>query len=889
MFDYTENYRVVRQAAAEGMVLLKNEANTLPLLKKDSVGVIGEDSLSLFCGGAGSANVMSEYTRTLVDGLMEKHAEGKVSFYQPSVELAKNKLAYSVAELNELAKHIDKAIVVIRRFAFEGTDRAVGENQKTVAGGDITFNGEIYDSAENIKKNLDIAGNYYPHSYERNLFEAIEKSNLREVIVVLNIASTVDISFLNDYSKVEAILLAYFPGMEGGNAIADVLCGDVNPSGKLTDTFALSYEDYPSAPYFNATEYVSEYKEGIFVGYRYFETYAKDKVLYPFGFGLSYTKFELSNVSFHIDDTFVRVKIAVKNIGAVPGKEVVQLYYHAPDGTLEKPNLQLGDYEKTKLLQPGETETVSLSIKISDMASFDDQGTYKGAYVLEQGSYQFFVGNSVRNIQKCGAYNLAEDQMLALTTAAPKAENNAAAEYPDAGVNKGITLYDVSEKKNSIEEFVRQLTAEELICLSTGQKIALPNGTSGIGNMRQYGIPNPQTLDGPVGLRKAVPTTWFPCATLLAASFDKELIYKVGTALGREGTATGVDVLLGPGLNIHRNPLCGRNFEYYSEDPYVSGKSAAAMVKGMQSQGLCATIKHFFANNCELNRLNNNSILSERTARELYLKGFEIAVKESNPAYIMTSYNLVNGIRSSANKKALTDILRNEWSYEGTVMTDWRCLSRLWEEIKAGNNLKMPTDCEDELALCLEKFKEGTITRFELEQNVICVLNSIMRTTSFKNRFFGTMHKICADTKYTIDTLETLEISSRKVTVELRDGHRHLSQLGKDQRAIPTYVCYGLDVEQQGDYTLFADIKTNCFDATLWISIDDALVTKLPCDMVADENLWYSVSGKLSLPAGKHILKIMPMTDPNVTGPCCSETLWNPSNFAFDQIAIEMV
>lgn len=890
MFDFTENYKIAREAAAEGMVLLKNENSVLPFKSGDRVGLIGDDSLNLIRGGGGSANVLSLYTKSIADGLDEKAAEGKVVFYKESVQIAKGKLAYSHDELSELSKHISKAIVVVKRYACEGTDREIEQGRKSVADQKETAVGEVHGSVADIKDSADKNGYYYPHKYELELLDSIEKSQIEEVVVVLNIASTVDLTFLNKYKKVKGILLAYLPGMEGGSAVCDVLCGDVNPSGKLTDTFALSYEDYPSAPYYNTYVDRSEYKEGIFVGYRYFETYARDRVLYPFGYGLSYTEFEMYNYTLDISDGIAYVGVDVKNIGRVCGKEVVQVYFSAPKGKLSKPYIQLCAYEKTALLKPGESRRVELCFKLEDMASFDDEGEYMGSYILEKGCYKIFAGNSVRNLCECGEYIACEtyetQKLSMLVTEKEQLCDEYPAEYPDEGVDKGITLYDVKDGEHTVGEFVRQFTAEELIAISMGQHSDFAMGTAGIGNSEKYKIPNPQTADGPAGLRKSVPTTCFPCATLLAASFDKKLVFRVGKALGYEGISTGVDVLLAPGLNIHRNPLCGRGFEYYSEDPYVAGKTAAAMVEGIQSEGLCATIKHFFANNCELNRLNNNSIMSERCAREIYLKGFEIAVKEAKPAFVMSAYNFVNGKRSSSNKNVLTGILRGEWGFEGAVMTDWRCLSHLWEEIKAGNNIKMPFGYPEEEKLALEKYKDGVLSRYELEQSVIAVLNSVMKTNRFKTRNFGIVHKIAADVENKIDVTKTLGISTTRVSMGERDGHKHLGGLVKDQRRFPTFIYYRINVEKGGEYTLSCEVKTDCPQSALWVLEDDALVGKISCEAAKNKERWYTVAGEIPLSEGEHILKLIIVTDPNEKFEHRTEYYWDESDFALDSLAL---
>ncbi len=887
MFDFSENCKIARKAAAEGMVLLKNLNNTLPFSKKDKVGIIGEDCLELIRGGGGSAGVLSLNPKTVIDGLNEKDSEGKFTFFKDSAELAKGKLVYTVDELNKLSENITKSIVVIKRDACEGVDRLIGKDVSHSTESTINATGEIYDDIEDITDGIDQRGYYLPHKYECMLLDNIEKSNIKEVVVILNIASVVDLTFLNKYSKVKSILLTYLPGVEGGSAIADVLCGDVNPSGKLTDTFAISYEDYPSASYYNISQDYSEYKEEIFVGYRHFETYAKDKVLYPFGFGLSYTNFVISKSSVDIDNDKVNINVKVKNIGTVPGKEVVQVYFNAPAGKLKKPYLQLADYAKTKLLSPNESEILELSFNIRDMASFDEDIC---SYILEHGTYKFFVGNSIRNIENVGEYSVEKTvvtQVLSMQVTGEQEQNQYTEENCEkAGIDCGVTLYDVAEGKHTIEEFVRQLKTEELIHLAQGQHPDFAKGTAGVGNIKKYQIPNPQTADGPAGLRKSVPTTHFPCPTLLATSYDKDLVFQVGKAMGYEGISTGVDILLAPGINIHRNPLCGRNFEYYSEDPYVAGKTAAAMINGIQSEGLCTTIKHFFANNCELNRLDNNSIISERTAREIYLRGFEIAIRESNPAYVMSAYNLINGVRCSSNKNLLTNILRKEWGYEGAVMTDWRAKSRLWEEIKAGNNIKMPSGYPDEAQLALEKYNEGILTRFELEQNAIPIIKSVMKTNRFKTKNFGIIHKVSGNKGNKIDVMKTLGISSTRVGTGVRDEHKYLCSLSKDQREYPTFVYYAIDVEHDGEYSFSADVKTDCQQATLWISVDDEIACKISCGMAVDDEIWYEVSDKILLTQGEHILKIMVVTDPNEKFEYHNDYYYTAEKFALDNIIL---
>lgn len=871
MFDFTDNYKISRKAAAEGFILLKNQNGTLPFGKNDKIGIIGDNALNLIKGGGGSADVVSLYVCSLKDGLTEKEKCGKIKIAHKSFEIAKQKNSYSIEELNLIAEEADKVIVVIKRHAFEGMDRFLDGNRRSVNDGIDKPNGEIHVPPEMMARQKNEIGFYEPSETEKELFDNIEKSKIKSVVVILNIASTVNISYLDNYSKIKSVLLTYLPGMECGNAIADMLCGDVTPSGKLTSTIAKDYDDYPSAKYYNISQNVSEYKEDIFVGYRYFETFAKDKVLYPFGFGLSYTTFGFKLCGFKANDDNIEISVRVKNTGNLKGKEVVQIYSSSPDGKLKKPALELRAFAKTKELMPGEEQTMELSYKTADMASFDENGEtgFQAAWVLEEGEYSVYFGNSVRNLSLCGKYKnnktfVTEQLSIQFAPGRKYDYKSSAHDCSDAGIDKGITLYDVYNGKNSMRDFVRQMSAEELLHLAEGQFPDFAKGTASIGNLKKYGIPNPQTADGPAGLRKSVPTTAFPCPTLMASTWDKDIQFDIGKAMGYEGIQTGVDILLAPGLNIQRNPLCGRNFEYYSEDPFVSGCTAIAEVKGIQSQGLLATVKHFFANNCERDRLNNDSRISERAIREIYLRGFKMVVTKAEPAFVMSSYNLVNGIKCSTDKALLTNVLRGEWGFKGAVMTDWRNTSRLWEEIKAGNNIKMPFGYPEEAELALEKYKEGVLTRAELENNAVCVIDAVMKTNRFKSKNFGIYHNLSGAGENIIKVTETLGVSTTRVSVGVNDDKSsYFYMLAKDQRQYPTYILYGLNVEKSGEYKFKTRVKTDMPESKLWLSIDDELLTKIPCDNAVDKEKWYDVSGKISLPEGEHILKIMIVNFPD--------------------------
>ena len=864
MFDIGGNYMVSRKLASQGMVLLKNEGRILPLKSKDRIGVIGKACLDLIKGGGGSAAVQAEYTKSLPEGFAEKARENKFSFYDNSVSIAKNTDSYTVSLLNELAKNFDTAVVVFKRNGSEGADRRLGE-QSFVDMDDNAYSGEnnqlVTDDYENS------VGYFYPSNSELTLFNNLERSNIKNVILILNISSTVDLSFINKFSKIKAVLISYLPGMESGSAIADILCGDVNPSGKLVDTIAYKYEDYPTANCFNYNPEETEYKEGIYVGYRYFETFAKEKVMYPFGFGLSYTRFEYSNCSYIKNEDIITLNVDVKNIGDVPGREVVQAYISASQGKLEKPAIELKGYYKTKELLPNETERVEISFKTKDLASFDDCGVtgYTAAWVVEKGEYKLFVGKSVRDLYSCGTISFNENlnvNQLKFRFDGSKYEFENRKSANITTVKDTLSLYDVAENKISLEEFVSNLTVDELVHLSQGQPPAFPLGTAGVGNIKKYDIPNPQTADGPAGIRRSVNCTCFPCGTLIACSWDRELQYKMGKALGNEGYNTGVDILLAPSMNIHRNPLGGRNFEYLSEDPLVTGKTASAIIKGVQSEGLCATIKHFAVNNCEYNRKTNNSIVSERALREIYLKGFEIAIKEGNPAFVMSSYNLLNGLHTSAHAQLLRGVLRDEWGYEGAVMTDWRNGVSLVDEIIAGNNIKMPFGYPDEAKKAITAYNNGEISLENLRQNAICVLKAVMKTRSFKNRDFGIKHHI--DKKLTFSAVDVNGLSATWVQQAYENGERYLYHLGKDQRKQRAFAYYIIDAENSGEYEITCKVSTNCPRSEIWFF--DGEETKLggiSLGEATDENKWYEISTNVNLNKGENILKLVFADEPD--------------------------
>lgn len=773
-------------------------------------------------------------------------------FCKESVSLVEED-CYKIATLNKLAQKIDTAIVTYRRYGTEEKDRILdgGENPD-----------EWYE--EHV-------GYFYPSKKELQLFEQLEKSDIQNVVLILNVSSTVDFSFIEKFPKIKSVLLTYLPGLEGGTAIADVLCGDVNPSGRLVDTIAYRYEDYPSSENFNSHERYTEYKEGIYVGYRYFETFAKEKVLYPFGYGLSYTEFEFINPSLEICGEKIKASVTIKNTGCVFGREVVQLYVKAPENQLPKPVIELKGFAKTKGLAPGETEKITITFDKKEMASFDDAGItgFPSAWVMEMGNYSVYVGKHIRDLYLCGEYVQEETvvtEQLSARFRGERYEDTCSLLTEDFGNDKGYLLHDVSEGKITMEEFVGQLTVDEMISLASCQPPAFPQGTGGIGNLKSKGIPNPQTADGPAGIRRSVNTTCFPCGTLLATSWDTELQYAMGSVLGEEGYCTEVDIILAPAMNIHRNPLCGRNFEYLSEDPVVTGKTAAAIVRGIQSEGMCATIKHFAVNNCEYNRKVNDSIVDERTLREIYLRGFQIAIKDSNPAFVMTSYNRLNGKNTSVHAQLLNGVLRDEWKYEGAVMTDWRNYADLDDEIIAGNNVKMPFGYPDQIEKARNSFAVGKLTLAQLQRNSYYVLKAIMKTRSFQQKDFGKKHVMTEQT-LKISAIDAECMSGTMVRQAVReDGKEYLYHLNIDVRAQRTYVDYKIVVNEAGNYKVSAEFSTDCPEFEIWyMNKRNECLGVAKCDMAKKPDIWYMTTTSVLLKKGENTLRVVFVQEPDKT------------------------
>ncbi len=656
---------LIRQAGAEGCVLLKNDG-ALPLNREKEVAVFGRCQLDWFYVGYGSGgDVNAPYHVNLIDGLrnagLRLNAE-VLRTYETWTQQEDNmadhgwwghwpmnypEMPLDAAMVQRAAQTAETALVVIGRAA--GEDR---ENTLT-------------------------KGSFYLTDEERAMLDTVTAAFSR-VVVLLNIGNIMDMAWTEEYGdKLSALMIVWQSGMESGNAVVDVLTGAVTPCGRLSDTIARRYEDYPSAANFGGKAY-NDYAEGIYVGYRYFDQHP-DKVLYPFGFGLSYTDFALKVESLHHTADETEATITVTNTGTLLGKEIVQLWCHAPKGRLDKPLRVLAAFGKTKALAPGESETLTLRCDDKCLASYDEESS---RFVLEAGEYCFTANDT-----EAGGFEL--DGEITVEQCEPLCKSSAAlrqrilSRLPKAISVTGIRRYSFDDVKSgtiTLDDFIARLNDDELEALSRGHGmmgsslgVAGNAGAFGgvIESLRQKGVPSIITSDGPAGLRLKKYCALQPCGTALACTWNTELIEALSAKISEEMIHYGVDVQLAPGMNIHRNPLCGRNFEYFSEDPLLSGKMAAATVRGVQSKGKAACPKHFACNNQETNRNRNDSRVSERALREIYLRNFEIVVKEAKPLTIMTSYNKVNGVWSHYNYDLVTTVLRGEWGFAGCVITDW--------------------------------------------------------------------------------------------------------------------------------------------------------------------------------------------------------------------------
>ena len=959
-FTKMTDIELSRYAGAEGMVLLENRDATLPLTKDDTVALFGSAQINFVKGGTGCGDVNALYIVNALEGMRTKASDGKIKIYEKLSQAYENNINYKPTsdDVAEAAKSANKAVVFISR---------------------------------NSGENVDVTqANYYLNSTEKTLLERVCAGGFEGVSVVLNIGTVMDTSFIKDYPEIDSVLISWQAGMEGGNALADVLVGDVNPSGKLVDTMAAKYTYYPSSKTFSSGAVYATYDEDIYVGYRYFETFdpGYEKVNYEFGYGLSYTSFEIGTPRVLCDGKYIEATVDVKNTGSVAGMEVVQLYFSTPQGKLGAPGKELAAFAKTDLLAPGESQSVKLTFAVTDMSRFDDTGKIsKYAWLMEKGTYSLFLGNSIKNAGErgvCYTYTLSEDVITQQLTGnlssvtlssrllsdgsyekvytgeraiyLPAGEvvfsacdyyvqysqtqfdgnpqgtvygmdqsggneliykvtpenagkttlvigygmggNNTIqdafeikvngkliADKPDIkgtsykyklantegvsielkeGVNEialkvknGVTerillstltfndsksdsttsllptpqkvvdpaenmdFKEVYENPELLDKFLDTLSPSEMIHLLCGHGANVGRGDGSLAGLTAKGVPYIDTSDGPAGLDLAVKQVAWPIETSLSCTWNLQLVYEVGQKIGKECYKAGVDIWLAPGINIHRDPLGGRNFEYFSEDPLLTGKMASALTQGVQSvKGVGVMIKHLYANSKEVGRVDGDSRISLRAAREVYIKAFEICIKESDPWSVMTTYNTSNGKFNSENAELLNGILRDEWGFEGFVCTDWGAHSQQFREIMAGNDAKMSWGYPESTLLA---YRAGVLTHEALRASARRLLVAALNSGSLERMYNPTVytHTVEADTSVRI---KAAEMSSRSEGIGFEEC------LDEDGGINPNYtqsgrsLVYKVDFKKSDTYKFVFRVASENKGSGFQIKIDGKIV-----------------------------------------------------------------
>ncbi|MCM0705833.1 glycoside hydrolase family 3 C-terminal domain-containing protein [Faecalicatena sp. BF-R-105] len=884
------NAQLSKEAAEEGMVLLENENQALPLAQGSKAALFGTGIYGTIKGGTGSGDVYNRYTISVYDALTSTYNISNMAWWSEYMTTFEQKKAQAAEEKQ------NNDYVIYQKGSFGGADSFLAIDQaltqsdmdKAKAGGVTTaFYTVSRVSGEGADRTIG-KGDYELSEVEYNNIKLIAK-NFDKCVVLLNVGGVVDTKFFSEIEGVDGLVLMSQAGMEGGNALADILTGKTTPSGKLTDTWAKNYSDYPAATTIGDNDgdnKQEDYKEGIYVGYRYFDTFNITPA-YEFGYGKSYTSFDVEPLTVAADENNVSVTVNVTNTGdTYSGKEVVEVYFSAPDGSIEKPYQELAGFAKTDNLAPGESQKLTVTYKTTEMSSYDEA---KAAYVMEDGDYIVRVGDSSRNTKVAGVLTLDKDVVteqlsnqltldknwkdlsktgkipysykdeaaqikaaarIALPSAKIKTENNAskidekkvttyltadaAKDYKAAenevietvdAVPANTKLIDVYDGKVSMESFVASLDDTQLANLANGISGASTSGdtwgadansvTGAAGETSQLyfnslGIPNTVEADGPAGIRVTAETTdkdgnavynyctAFPIGTLLAQTWNTDLVNRVGKAIGEEMVEIGVTLWLAPGMNIHRDPLCGRNFEYYSEDPALTGYVGSAITAGVQSnKGVGVTIKHYITNNQETNRSAVNTSVSERTLREIYLKGFEMVVKSAQPMAIMSSYNKVNGTYACENFDLLTSVPRGEWGFDGMVMTDWGAGNRAGVDtmMHAGNDLVMPGRTQDRMIAALQGNPVGTtanpnldktLVRGDIQKCVSRVLTMIMRSSQFgkmNSKVDVKAHTETYDNLVTYSSVKKEEVKTtavKKLEDELKKAQEKADKLEKE-------------------------------------------------------------------------------------------------------------
>lgn len=745
--EYAKHEAVARQAAQEGIVLLENKGNVLPVKKGETLNLFGKGVHEFRIGAVGAGKINPRYSISFIEAVREQEDyflnEELVGFYGCNRDV--------IPDEEMLLRAKEKS-----DMAFVFLTRAAGENQDASS----------------------VRGEYYLSEEEEALLAKVTGMFAR-TIVILNVGYPIDVSFAEKYG-VDGLVYLGFAGMLAGPALLDILSGTVNPSGKLPDTWAEDYFDIPASKNFydsvngkrlNTDEMVyvdTCYEEGIYVGYRYFTTFHK-KAAYSFGYGLSYTTFDIKTENISFNGEMLELLIKVKNTGKISGKEVVQIYVGKPESELEQPERELVFFEKTRELLPNEETHIAASIPLFTLTSYSEE---KAAYILSKGQYHVYAGNSVE-AQECGNFEVNETivtkQVSNLLSCKkelrflskkdsrytwPKGENSGEIQgkstflpyqerkhYPEhffektGGKNRGFVRFtDVKKDLTQAEAFVQQMSLEELarisICASSGWGMEGIGEAGSVYQVEGYDLPYFPVSDGNSGVNLKIKNIGMPSGATICATFNKELCREVGKVIGEEAKELGISLILAPALNIHRNPLNGRQPEYFSEDPYLSGVMAGYYAQGMEGTGVGSCYKHCIGNNCESSRKRNQSLISERAIREIYFRTFEYAMKIHMPASIMTAYNAVNGCPTAADEELIQGLFREESGFDGVVMTDWTTYDSVdvAAMVQAGNCWITPGSNDDTYTSQIrEGLKNGTIEEARLRANVSALIRTMAR------------------------------------------------------------------------------------------------------------------------------------------------------------------
>lgn len=829
---------LAKTLAEEGIILLKNDAHLLPLTTGTDIAVFGRGQVQTLIGGGGSGASSSDDATIILDELQKiglSTNKKLANYYENELKAFLDSRQSDEKSMEEFEGLVNSGLIyeIFGRYTPPTEEYKIPSHLISEISPDTLAFCVISRGSGGEECDRRVEEDYYLTKSEKQMIDKVT-NHFKKVVLILNINGFIDLSWTINNASIQSILYLGTAGEQGAKALAEVITGNTTPSGKLAATMALNFYDYPSSKSFFtnkdkpetiltyedyglsssengshgfAKSPVALYEEGIYVGYRYFDTFNKE-VLYPFGYGLSYASFDMELTTFSLKKDTLELNIKTRNTSSkYHGKEVVQLYVSAPNGKLEKPYQELLVYAKTKCLAPMEWEDLHISIPLTELACYDEESA---TYVIEPGDYYIRLGNSSRNTNIIG--KIIIDELI--TTAILK--NRLSIHPSNKGklnflTNKGVTpisypneiyekdraitlcklsqdnisilsikvdniptsckstistLSEVKQGKVSMESFVAQFTLEELSVLANGYGPGLPfgamvnkypatifydNGTE-IGTnthpvgahgyispaLKKYGIPSVFYKDGPAGVQKIA----WPTGMSMACTFNKHLLYEFGHACGTEAESLQVDSWLAPAVNIQRNPIGGRNFEYYSEDPRHTGYCGLYIALGTEQNNKVTTCpKHFAINEQETYRRGSikksydaiDSIIEERAAREIYLKPFEMMVRGSKVCTFMTSFNKINGVFAGGNKELCTNILREEWGYKGVVVTDWGDMDIVVDgadAVAAGNDIIMPGG-PPVINQVLEGYKEGRCSIYDLRKAASNLMYFIINSGSF--------------------------------------------------------------------------------------------------------------------------------------------------------------